>query len=248
MNELALIVHWANRADYIEKEYITLNPDLDHQLIETTAEWCQPPNRFYEYNTRGKAEKGTDGKIQLTIQYKEEDNGPDVADSIWGTSRFVIDPRTDHGHLLWKPDGGKESRVKWHLVRRHATPDLFEQKKRRRTSSISRDESLRLAVLVEDRQCAITAENTPQSLDAAHVIAAADKGADCLDNAFLLRSDLHRLFDQGLFTVETDGTIRVTEKEAISSYYLKLLEGARIPQPVLRRIARALEHKVNVAT
>lgn len=64
-----------------------------------------------------------------------------------------------------------------------------------------------------DRRCAVTGERTLPVLEAAHIVPHARKGPNRVDNGLLLRSDLHRLFDRGLVTVEPERlTFRVSER------------------------------------
>ncbi len=53
-----------------------------------------------------------------------------------------------------------------------------------------------------ERRCAITRERTLPVLEAAHIKPYAEGGVHDLPNGLLLRSDLHRLFDQGYMTVD----------------------------------------------
>lgn len=54
------------------------------------------------------------------------------------------------------------------------------------------------------RRCAVTGERTLPVLEAAHIRPHAQRGPNRVDNGILLRSDLHRLFDRGLVTVEPE--------------------------------------------
>jgi putative restriction endonuclease len=62
-------------------------------------------------------------------------------------------------------------------------------------------------VLVTDaysRRCAMTQERTLPVLEAAHIRPYATGGTHELSNGLCLRSDLHKLFDQGYVTVDPD--------------------------------------------
>jgi predicted restriction endonuclease len=54
------------------------------------------------------------------------------------------------------------------------------------------------------RRCAMTMERTLPVLEAAHIRHYGDGGGHELSNELLLRSDLHKLFDQGYLTVDPD--------------------------------------------
>jgi len=70
-------------------------------------------------------------------------------------------------------------------------------------------------VLVTDaysRRCAITGERTLPVLEAAHIRPYADEGPHLVSNGLLLRSDLHKLFDDGYLSVDEDLRILVSRR------------------------------------
>lgn len=70
-------------------------------------------------------------------------------------------------------------------------------------------------VLVTDaytRRCAITGERTLPALEAAHIKPFAKSGPNQTANGLLLRSDLHKLFDLGYFSVTPDLAVEVSRK------------------------------------
>lgn len=70
-------------------------------------------------------------------------------------------------------------------------------------------------VLVTDayeRACAVTGEHSLPVLEAAHIRPYSAEGPHLVSNGLLLRSDLHRLFDQGYVTVTPNYRIKVSER------------------------------------
>ncbi len=70
-------------------------------------------------------------------------------------------------------------------------------------------------VLVTDayqRRCAITGENTLEVLQAAHIYPFAQGGPHEITNGMLLRMDFHKLFDEGLVTVDPDYRVHVSDR------------------------------------
>lgn len=63
-----------------------------------------------------------------------------------------------------------------------------------------------------EKRCAITGERTLPVLEAAHIIPVTRGGMHRPDNGLLLRSDIHKLFDRGYVTVDTDGRFRVSRR------------------------------------
>jgi len=62
------------------------------------------------------------------------------------------------------------------------------------------------------RRCAVTGEKTLPALEAAHIRPFNEEGPNRISNGLLLRSDLHRLFDQGYMTITPDHKILVSKK------------------------------------
>lgn len=70
-------------------------------------------------------------------------------------------------------------------------------------------------ILVTDaytRRCAITGERTLPALEAHHIRPFSEEGPHRTDNGLLLRSDWHRLFDEGYATLTNDHRVLVSRK------------------------------------
>ncbi len=70
-------------------------------------------------------------------------------------------------------------------------------------------------VLVTDaytRRCAISGERTLPVLEAAHIRPYSDEGPNRTDNGLLLRSDLHKLFDDGYITITDTYNVEVSKR------------------------------------
>lgn len=61
-----------------------------------------------------------------------------------------------------------------------------------------------------DRRCAVTSERALPVLDSAHIMPVSLGGTHRLDNGLLLRSDVHKLFDEGYVTVTPDFEFKVS--------------------------------------
>lgn len=62
------------------------------------------------------------------------------------------------------------------------------------------------------KRCAITGEKTLPVLEAAHIKPYAEAGPNTVTNGLLLRSDMHKLFDDGYITVTTDYRVEVSSR------------------------------------
>ena len=61
-------------------------------------------------------------------------------------------------------------------------------------------------------RCAVTQEKAHPVLEAAHILPVSQGGHHELPNGLLLRSDVHRLFDNGYVTIAPDYTFRVSSR------------------------------------
>jgi putative restriction endonuclease len=100
-----------------------------------------------------------------------------------------------------------------------------------------------------ERRCALTGERTLPVLDAAHIKPYSVHRRHEISNGILMRSDLHRLFDEGYITIDPlDRRIQVSSRirqefENGKDYYK--LHGQRVREPkqiVYRPLAENLEY------
>ena len=100
-------------------------------------------------------------------------------------------------------------------------------------------------VLVTDsyqRRCALTGERVLPVLEAAHIKPYAENGPHDVSNGLLLRSDLHRLFDQGYLTIDDSYKVNVSRKireqfHNGQEYYQLLGQQIRLPSAESERPA-----------
>jgi putative restriction endonuclease len=85
-----------------------------------------------------------------------------------------------------------------------------------------------------ERRCAITGERTLPVLEAAHIRPFAEHQQHEVTNGILMRSDIHRLYDRGLVTVDADLTFRVSrsiERDYSNGKIYYALDGKPIISP-----------------
>jgi putative restriction endonuclease len=85
-----------------------------------------------------------------------------------------------------------------------------------------------------ERRCAVTGERTLPVLEAAHIRPFAEHAAHEIQNGILMRSDVHRLYDLGLVTVEPNLQFRVSpsiERDYSNGKIYYALDGATIRVP-----------------
>ncbi|WP_079476244.1 HNH endonuclease [Marinococcus halophilus] len=97
-------------------------------------------------------------------------------------------------------------------------------------------------------QCSVTNESTREVLEAAHIQPYINMDSNNIQNGIVLRADLHRLFDHGLFTINEDYSIKTSEILHSNNY--RMLENKKIYLPErtdLRPSEEAIAyHKENI--
>ena len=105
-----------------------------------------------------------------------------------------------------------------------------------------REGRFRDKILDMDRSCVISGEKTRAVLDAAHLRPVEEGGEDLVENGFILRTDIHRLYDRGMFLISpNDGTLVIDKN--LSKYYKDLLCRSRLPKATLKRVREALQER-----
>lgn len=85
-----------------------------------------------------------------------------------------------------------------------------------------------------ERRCAVTGERTLPALEAAHIRPFAEHATHDVRNGILMRSDVHRLYDLGLVTVDANLTFRVSqsiERDYSNGKVYYALDGKMISAP-----------------
>lgn len=79
-----------------------------------------------------------------------------------------------------------------------------------------RDARFRELIMQGKAKCLITGETDTRVLDVAHIHEVRHSGLDVIENGIVLRTDLHKLFDQHILTIDDNGVF--TMDPILSSY------------------------------
>ena len=93
-----------------------------------------------------------------------------------------------------------------------------------------------------DEKCVITEEKTPEVLDAAHLQPVKEGGEELVKNGFILRTDIHRLYDRGMFLINPKDGKFVVDR-SLSKYYRQLFSQSQLQSKTLKRVREALEER-----
>lgn len=241
-------VIWLDENDRIDEIEYFCGIDIDdlHSIPEFTsvrADWPRyEPRSGVEYQVDARFERPGTGKVHLVVDYDPARN-PELSrghpEIIWGTNTIILNQGSREGHCEWLARGSPQpERVRWEAF------DI-EQSRGRPLSTYQgsrRQSQFRRTILACDgHRCVLTRETTERALEAAHLIPARNGENDFPFNGVALRADLHRLFDDRLFTFRDNGWVTVTDpSSSLSNEYRTLLRNKRLPAPTFQRVRPTL--------
>ena len=255
---MQIVIKWAEGE--IESESTEfLDFDLDKldengvRALKQTREWWSNKKIWVCWGVKCRLEK-IDGGHQILVKYKKDRQKDENVTELlegddWrnycGENRIIVmrDPQTmganSSGRLEWNSKESPEEIYygKWRIIDGERPPRNQKQRER--------EWKLRGEILDEDGKCVISKERTPQVLDAAHIVPVAECGGDSIENAIILRTDIHRLYDRGMFLINpNDGKIsKSSMSRNLSRKYKKLLRNAKLPERTLNRVQEALQER-----
>ena len=249
---MAITIGWKDDVCRKWPERLDIDPDhLDADKIKNlreTKQWFPDEEGFIYWKVKCSLEERDSSDPEIVVKYtpnqQDDENFPKYqkrygSKYCFGKTRITVgrDPRTGQAHrkgvCKWEgKDPDEKLRVPWEVIggpRLRVTREQWE-----------RERDFRKNVLAKDEKCVITGEETPEVLDAAHLRPVTEGGEECVANGFILRTDLHRLYDRGMFSISPkDGTIASIDRD-LSKYYKQLLCNSQLPPTTLKRVSKAL--------
>lgn len=233
MDTRKILVKWEASHEIIEIKWHASGEVADAtSLVEVWLEDGDCVNYETTMTTRKGSKKGM---TELRLSYLLSANR-DLAekDVCWGTAILLVNKNHLEGDAWWEDDDDPDHDGPTHWFRLENAP-----RKRVVKTQAQREQALLKKALVRvDKKCAISEETQAAALDAAHLLSVGNGGLDTPLNAFLLRADLHRLFDAGLFSIRSDGRVKLGK--GLSEFYREELQGKRLSPDLLKRIGPAL--------
>lgn len=217
-------------------------PLTEGQLLDTTEIWSEDDNAVVTYSTKvaGCAVAGTE--FTLRLEYTKARNrhlsDPHLP---WGTSTITFDTKKSTCRAVWKND--PPNRDYDGVAKGTLTPcssvEFAEYEAvfriRRRQSEFKR------LLLNYSAVCELSGESELRALDAAHIVGVSELGEHSPKNALLLRTDLHRLFDQRLLHINAnDGTVSLDNSVKRNSAYHAAIKNMRLNSKALSRVRESL--------
>ena len=258
---MGIIVEWIRPANP-GTEYID---GIDLDKLDRFESPVQMQTRFQFPGTRGeggelvecvaivRAEPRAVNRIDLVMEYPKHLNQEGVGrglldDGSWGTNRIFIENGQNYGDYHWEGTNGfsfgfseHSDKSGWRKDELYEPEENYHIYRRRYRRDIFRS----LIINSDDKKCVISGENTGKVLDAAHIVRAADGGAETRKNGITLRTDIHRLYDAKMFFIHPETGMPVINddlRDGLSADYIGLLENNEgLPPETLERVQEALE-------
>ena len=244
MYKKGIVIHWKDADEFIEFDFNNLKKLT---FIDSTKEWWHRHKSIHQYNTSSKIINNNDGSITIKITYRHEENTHlDKDDVSWGVSTFTLKEDSFSGYADWDDfdDQKNKGPCPWEIIDR---PLIQEKEKISYSKKKRNQEKFKNLLLALDQECIISGESSTCVLEAAHIIPSSKGGIEWPTNGFILRSDIHKLYDANIFEISSQGKIVKIKKDDISDYYLELLKNRTLPSETFDRVKDALKIRAKLA-
>ena len=251
---MTIVISWLNYDDKPKPipEYLDIDPgNLDADSIENlkeTKQWSPHHGGFVYWRVKCSLEEVEDGRREILVEYTESEqtdenirNDIDLyeTEGFFGKNRIIVERNSETGgNCRWYGENPKTEgeKTRWKAIGRPRLRVTREQ--------WQRESRFRENVLAVDKRCVISGEETPEVLDAAHLVPVEKGGEDQIGNGFILRTDIHRLYDRGMFLINPkDGKLVVDDRNLSKCYKRLLLCHQGLPPATLERVKEALEER-----
>ncbi len=230
-----IMINWDNSLEFIELDCD--EPEGVKATIKTQELWEDGSHYVYKINPM--VEKVSENDYVIRIEYERTMNPSLIDKNIsWGVSTTYITKGALSGVSEWKDknDPSQNGKTKWIRV----DGPLKGSRRKITATRLQREQAkFRDLLLKLDKRCVLTGEATKAVLEAAHIIPVSEGGTDLIINGFILRSDLHKLYDAGLFRILPTGKIAITAQD-ISYEYIGMLNSLCLQDTTLTRVGSAL--------
>jgi hypothetical protein len=246
-NQQALQIRWSYGTEFVPLEGITGAP----QQIRTSERWEKvtgAPLVSYVANVEAFSRRGK--KRTLRLRYRKNDQSDEMVrdpenGARWGVSEINWDTSGLNASAKWI-DEDDQKQLSGFATKVTVMGTNLPASNVRKTASVivklrPKQQELRNRLLYLDQVCVLTGEKEIAALDAAHIVPVKAGGHETVENAILLRADLHRLFDSGLLWFEVSAREAVARtSKSLSTSYKDMLTAAKLPEATFARVARAL--------
>lgn len=241
----ALLIQWIPRP-----ELVPLTDLSSSQRTITTSELLGDTRLSYVAKIIEYTEHGTQKILRLSYEPNEQTDSQvlDPANGTqWGASTIKWDSATQQASAEWDDVDGEQWSGSAKKVTLLGGQSPFEDDRRSASVIVKlrpKQRELREQLVLIDKCCVLSGEDEISALEAAHVIPVKSGGKECVENAILLRADLHKLFDAGLLWFEfLEGAAVARHSHSLSKNYRDLLAGVTLDKATFSRVEAALRER-----
>lgn len=234
--KLAVIVveiHWFHTIERIRLDLASLHSNRT-QILDSFEQWPDE-NLVIDFRPRATYCALDNGwhRIKLCYRQTEHEKWKDE-NLLWGESLIDVSGDCSVATAEWSSDP-KNSRYDGRAKSCVVFKEKISATKAHFGKARIAQQKFKNALLKFGQKCEISGETLLDVIDAAHIQDVQYGGPDLPENGILLRADLHRLFDKGYFSIQSDGSISVHEN--MPPTYVKELRGKSLCDSSVRRIA-----------
>lgn len=238
-----VLIEWKSGIEIVRLN-LTGDPYRCGHRIETIERWPELENELiYQASVDQHVIRDSAHEIRLTYE-KANNKSAAEHNEAWGHSLLQIDTKKRTARARWldeKPDWSGRGRAILISEAMHATLE-YET-----VARIKRQQNFRYTMeTVYGGKCALTGETCTDLLDAAHIIEVNARGGNGTTNGILLRTDLHRLFDRNLLTIDESGRVILSAKLEVSQSYREALSGLQMRDELFKKIKHALKARQEI--
>jgi hypothetical protein len=238
-------IEWDAATEIVPLQLNLLKAGSGLQTVETWDDGSAP--KTYEARCESIHLRSDGWHLVLTYD-RQHGSNKEIArayrDVLWGTLRLHIAADLAEASAVFEPDNGDPP---GHGTCSVLRTELYAKLSRAQVSVLLRpgQAALREELLARFGRCAISDESAKEALEVAHIIDHSASGSATIQNALLLRADLHALYDSGNLLIGSDGSISLVGLPETSRYHddLAQLWNKSLPKDVLVLVSRALSER-----
>jgi len=241
MSGRTIKIKWSYGTEYIQFD------DIREGATIHTREYRPYLHRFVEYVVNIEDYNSTGNKLTAKLVYRRNEQTDPFAKNSdncnMGSNIIVFNKQSLRCSAEWVDEINEEynGKVQAEFIGEQSPFSGPHPKASINVILRPKQSELRRDLFYFDRKCVLTGEGETVALDAAHIVPVKAGGSEVAGNAILLRTDLHRLFDAGLFWFEVDeDRAEVKFSSDLSKEYQRVLKGKSLGGDTFGRVRVAL--------
>lgn len=241
---ITLVVSWPETLEYIPLDLGSMAAGDALDTLETFHDHSEPGT--YDVLCTDFRRDAQGWTIALLYD-KDRGSNPELARAYpeleWGTTQLRIAADLSAISARFEATTGEVVDGECSVLQ----PQLYAPLNRGQANVLLRpgQAALRRKLLDQYGCCAVSGECSREALEAAHLVDHGEGGSANVENAILLRADLHSLFDAGRLRIDASGAVKLAGLPPNSPYHEDLRErwNKKLRPEVLAKVREALAQR-----